>query len=75
MTQLQQVHSGKPLANLSVDLDNEWAYLNTHGDPTWESYPSYLDVVVQRILDVLAHRKLLITVFVVGQDAALEYNH
>ncbi len=75
MTQLQHAQSGKPLANLSLDLDNEWAYLKTHGDPIWESYPSYLNVVVPRILDVLARRKLLITVFVVGQDAALEYNH
>ena len=75
MTQLQHAQFGKPLANLSLDLDNEWAYLKTHGDPVWESYPSYLDVVVPRILNVLACRKLLITVFVVGQDAALEYNH
>ncbi len=58
-----------------MDLDNEWAYLKTHGDPAWESYPSYLSTVVPRILHVLARRKLLITVFVVGQDAALEYNH
>lgn len=75
MTQIQSIQAGKPLANLSLDLDNEWAYLKTHGDPIWESYPSYLDAVVPRILPVLAHRKLLITVFVVGQDAALEYNH
>ena len=65
----------KPLASLSLDLDNEWAYLKTHGDPVWESYPSYLDVVVPRILEVLACHQLKITVFVVGQDAALEYNH
>jgi len=66
--------SNKPIASLSLDLDNEWAYLKTHGDPIWESYPSYLDVVVPRILQVLADHKLTITVFVVGQDAALEYN-
>ncbi|MBK9664007.1 MAG: polysaccharide deacetylase family protein [Nitrosomonas sp.] len=67
--------SSKPLANLSLDLDNEWAYLKTHEDPVWESYPSYLNVVVPRILQSLARRNLKITVFVVGQDAALEYNH
>ncbi len=66
--------SSKPLASLSLDLDNEWAYLKTHGDPAWESFPSYLDVVVPRILEVLACHQLKITVFVVGQDAALEYN-
>ena len=75
MNQTQPTQNGKPLASLSLDLDNEWAYLKTHGDPAWESYPSYLSTVVPRILHVLARRKLLITVFVVGQDAALEYNH
>ncbi len=75
MGQTQSTQNGKPLASLSLDLDNEWAYLKTHGDPAWESYPSYLATVVPRILHVLARRKLLITVFVVGQDAALEYNH
>jgi len=62
------------MASLSPDLDNEWAYLRTRGDPAWESYPSYLDLVVPRILDVLASRGIRITVFVVGQDAALVRN-
>lgn len=75
MTQMSFTQSSKPLANLSLDLDNEWAYLKTHEDPVWESYPSYLNVVVPRILQSLARRNLRITVFVVGQDAALEYNH
>lgn len=75
MTQIQSIQDSKPVASLSLDLDNEWAYLKTHEDPNWESYPSYLNVVVPRILHVLACRNLRITVFVVGQDAALEYNH
>lgn len=62
------------LASLSLDLDNEWAYLRTHEDPAWESYPSYLPLVVPRILEVLRARGLKITFFVVGQDAALEVN-
>jgi len=62
------------LASLSLDLDNKWSYLKTHGDPGWESYPSYLDVVVPRVLDFLAARDLKITFFVVGQDAALDRN-
>ncbi len=65
----------KPLASLSLDLDNLWAYLKTHGDPQWESFPSYLDQVVPRILNFLQQRKTCITFFVVGQDAALESNH
>ena len=64
----------KPIASLSLDLDNEWSYLRTHGDPGWEAYPSYLDRVVPRVLDRLARRGLRITFFVVGQDAALASN-
>jgi len=64
----------KPLASLSLDLDNEWTYLKTRGDPAWEAMPSYLDVVVPRMLELLARRGLRITFFVVGQDAALEKN-
>ncbi len=65
----------KPIASLSLDLDNEWSYLKTRGDPAWESMPSYLDIVVPRVLDILRRRALKITFFVVGQDAALEKNH
>ncbi len=65
----------KPTASLSLDLDNKWAYLKTHGDESWESFPSYLDLVVPRILDFLDDQQLKITVFVVGQDAVLKHNH
>jgi peptidoglycan/xylan/chitin deacetylase (PgdA/CDA1 family) len=64
----------KPIASLSLDLDNEWTYLKTRGDPRWEALPSYLDRVVPRVLDMLARRGLRITFFVVGQDAALDKN-
>ena len=43
----------KPIASLSLDLDNKWSYLKTHGDEGWDQYPSYLDVVVPRFLDIL----------------------
>ena len=65
----------KRIASLSLDLDNKWSYLKTHGDPGWESFPSYLDLVVPRILDLFSQRGLRITIFVVGQDAALRKNH
>jgi hypothetical protein len=65
----------KPIASLSLDLDNQWSYMKTHGDSGWESFPSYLDVVVPRILDFLQKRNLTITFFIVGQDAALEKNY
>lgn len=65
----------KPIASLSLDLDNKWTYMKTHGDSGWESFPSYLDVVVPRFLQFLKERNLTITVFIVGQDAALEENY
>ena len=65
----------KPIASLSLDLDNKWSYLKTHGEKDWESFPSYFDVVVPRILRMLDEKNLRITFFIVGQDAALEKNH
>ena len=65
----------RPLASLSLDLDDKWTYMKTHGDTGWKSFPSYLDVVVPRIVDFLKERNLTITFFIVGQDAAFEKNH
>lgn len=64
----------KPIASLSLDLDNKWSYMKTHGDAGWESYPSYLDTVVPRVTHFLKERGLSITFFIVGQDAALDKN-
>jgi peptidoglycan/xylan/chitin deacetylase (PgdA/CDA1 family) len=61
-------------ASLSLDLDNQWSYMKTHGDPAWQQFPSYLDVAVPRILEFLKARHLKISFFIVGQDAALERN-
>jgi len=65
----------KPYASLSLDLDNLWSYMKTHGDAGWESFPSFLDIVVPRILEFFEKRGLKITVFIVGQDAAMQKNH
>ena len=65
----------KPLASLSLDLDNEWLYRRAYGDDEWRSLHSYFDVAVPRVLDFLAKRECQkITFFVVGQDAALKKN-
>lgn len=64
----------KHAASISLDLDNLWSYLKTQGAPGWESFPSYLDVVVPRILDVLDRCGQRITFFIVGQDATIESN-
>lgn len=63
-----------PVCSLSLDLDDEWAYLKTAGREGWQSLPSYLDRAVPRALDIFARRRLALTVFVVGQDAALPRN-
>ncbi len=67
--------STRPIASVSLDLDNQWSYMKTHGDPGWETFPSYLDAFVPWALDALEALGLRITVFIVGQDAALERNH
>lgn len=62
------------LASVSIDLDNEWAYLKTQGIGDWEGFPSYFDTVVPRILEELKAVGLDITVFVVGKDAERSEN-
>ena len=62
-------------ASLSLDLDNQWSYMKTHGDSGWSEYPSYLNVVVPRALSMLEAHGLRITFFIVGMDASLERNH
>lgn len=64
----------KPYASISLDLDNQWSYMKTHGDAGWETYPSYLDIFVPHVLDALDRNGMKITFFIVGQDAVLEKN-
>lgn len=61
-------------ASLSLDLDNKWSYMKTHGDERWADYPTYLPEVVPRVLQYLETRKTKITFFIVGKDATLEPN-
>ena len=56
------------IASLSLDLDNQWSYMKTHGDAGWETYPTYLDRVVPRALSFLKDHDQKITFFIVGQD-------
>jgi peptidoglycan/xylan/chitin deacetylase (PgdA/CDA1 family) len=58
----------RPTASVSVDLDNLWAYLKTHGDPDWERMPSFLPAAVPRLLDLLGEHGLTATAFAVGAD-------
>jgi hypothetical protein len=67
-------HISKPLASISLDLDNQWSYMKTHGDAGWGKFPSYLDLFIPNVLDILEQLNLKITFFIVGQDAALARN-
>lgn len=71
---LQASNEAKPLASLSLDLDNLWSYMKTHGDSGWESFPSYLDILIPMVLEIFDELNLKVTFFIVGQDAALDKN-
>src|SRR5581483_10086961 len=64
----------RPVASLSFDLDNLWAYRMTHGEHDWTEAPSYLPVVSERALELLDRLGLHITFFVVGRDAVQDGN-
>lgn len=64
----------RPLASISLDLDNLWSYMKTHGDAGWEKFPSYFDIFIPHVLDILDQLNLKVTFFIVGQDAALDKN-
>ena len=62
------------IASISLDLDDLWTYLRTHGDPTWTSRPSYLEHFVPLVLDTLDEAGVKLTFFIVGADAATPRN-
>ncbi len=65
----------RPLASLSLDLDNLWSYMKTHGDAGWDAYPPYLPPVGPPTHDVLRSRAQRITYMIVGKDADDPANH
>ena len=64
----------KPLASISLDLDNQWSYMKIHGDEGWDKYPSYFNIFVPHVLNVLDELNLKITFFIVGKDTESEEN-
>ena len=48
--------------------------MKTHGDASCEDFPSYFDILIPYVLDILDRLNLKITFFIVGQDAALDKN-
>jgi len=64
----------KPLAAISLDLDNQWSYMKIHGDKGWDKYPSYFDIFIPYVLEILDELDLKITFFIVGKDTESEDN-
>ena len=64
----------KPIASISLDLDNQWSYMKIHGDEGWDQYPSYFNIFVPHVLNVLDELNLKITFFVVAKDTESEDN-
>lgn len=61
--------TGPQMASISLDVDDLWSYLKTHGDPSWASRPSYLDRFIPRALEAMERNRLTCTFFLVGTDA------
>ncbi len=57
-----------PIASLSMDLDNKWAYLRAAGRSDWAERPGYFPVVIDRVVEMLGELDLPLTVFIVGRD-------
>ncbi len=64
----------RPIASVSLDLDDLWTYLKVHGDPRWAERPSYLPAFLPRALDTFDALGLKLTVFIVGADARAPAN-
>ncbi|NND99023.1 MAG: polysaccharide deacetylase family protein, partial [Pirellulaceae bacterium] len=62
--------ASRPIASLSLDFDNKWAYLRAAGRDDWQQKASYLQLAADRIVEVLGEFELPLTVFIVGRDLA-----
>ena len=64
----------KPIASLSLDLDDLWSYQRSRGDPGWEQRRSYLPALMPPLLDLLDEHSCRVTFFVIGADAIVAKN-
>ena len=58
----------KSSIGLSIDMDNQWSYMKTHGDSGWDKYPSYFKVLIPTVIELLQEMEIPITFFLVGKD-------
>jgi len=59
----------KQSTNLSMDLDNERAYLKTQGRRDWKLPPSYFDLLMLEIRPFLSTQNLTMIILLGGQVA------
>jgi peptidoglycan-N-acetylglucosamine deacetylase len=71
---MKSAKQNKLNASITLDLDNQWSYMKIHGDKGWDNYPSYFDIFIPHVLEILDELKLKITFFIVGKDAETEQN-
>jgi peptidoglycan-N-acetylglucosamine deacetylase len=64
----------RQIASISLDLDNQWSYMRAQGVPGWESFPTYIPVVIPDILRIADQLRMRLTIFVVGRDAEIATN-
>lgn len=64
-----KIQRKKPVASISLDMDNLWCYQRSFGIVEWKNYDSFFSLVVPKILDFLQQHQLRITFFVIGKDA------
>ena len=53
---------------ISIDMDNQWSYMKTHGDEGWEKYPTYFPQLIPVVIDTAKKLNIPLTFFFVGKD-------
>lgn len=60
--------TGRLPCTLSLDLDDAWTYLRAAGRPGWETAPTLVPVVCERLLALLERWRVRATLFVITRD-------
>jgi len=58
----------RSVGTLSVDLDNLWTYQRSFGVGSWQTFPSFLEKAIPRLVAFGREHDVRLTAFVVGKD-------
>ena len=64
----------RPLATVSIDLDDCWTYLRSFGRSDWDGHPSILPSAIAAARSLLGEAGITASFFVVGRDAECAEN-